>query len=104
MPVDDSRVSDERPLVSVVVPLYNERYEQRPRMRMRRLFGLAMDAIFGFSRVSLRLAVYVGTFVSLASLAVGVIGEYVGRIYDEVKRRPLYVLRDAVGFGEVEKA
>jgi glycosyltransferase involved in cell wall biosynthesis len=117
----------------------DERYDQRPRMRMRRLFALAMDAIFGFSRVSLRLAVYVGTFVSLASLAVGVwvlyerlftdnaitgwastivsinfiggtilltlgvIGEYVGRIYDEVKQRPLYVLRDAVGFGEPEK-
>jgi dolichol-phosphate mannosyltransferase len=118
----------------------DERYDRRPRMSMRRLFALAMDAIFGFSRLTLRLAVYAGTFVSLVSLAVGlwvlyerlftdnaitgwastivsinfiggtilltlgVIGEYVGRIYDEVKRRPLYVLRDAVGFGEAEKA
>jgi glycosyltransferase involved in cell wall biosynthesis len=30
----------------------------------------------------------------------GVIGEYLGRIYDEVKGRPLYLIREAIGFGD----
>ena len=31
-------------------------------------------------------------------LAIGILGEYIGRIYEEVKRRPLYLVRDSVNF------
>ena len=32
-------------------------------------------------------------------LSLGVIGEYLGRMYDEVKGRPLYLVRARLGFG-----
>jgi dolichol-phosphate mannosyltransferase len=35
----------------------------------------------------------------LILVTLGVIGEYIGRIYDEVKRRPLYVIQERTGFG-----
>ena len=30
----------------------------------------------------------------------GILGEYVGRIYEEVKRRPLYIVREETNFGD----
>ena len=35
-------------------------------------------------------------------LALGLLGEYIGRIYTEVKRRPLYVVRERIGFETLE--
>lgn len=38
------------------------------------------------------------TFIGgMVLLTLGVIGEYIGRIYDEVKQRPIYVVKDKIG-------
>jgi polyisoprenyl-phosphate glycosyltransferase len=37
-------------------------------------------------------------------LALGIIGEYIGRIFDEVKQRPHYVVAEALGLGEREES
>lgn len=103
---------------------------------LSKLLKLAFDGIVSFSTVPLRLALYLGTLVSLAAglviaglvylrlshrfdlpgwtslmvivlflggiqlITVGIVGEYVARIYDEVKRRPLYLVARSRGFPE----
>ena len=37
-------------------------------------------------------------------ICMGIIGEYVGRIYGESKRRPLYVVRERIGFEAAPQA
>jgi glycosyltransferase involved in cell wall biosynthesis len=36
-------------------------------------------------------------------ISLGIIGEYLGRIYDEVKGRPLYIVRETLGFPEEQR-
>jgi len=45
------------------------------------------------------LVVSIMFFSGIQLLALGIMSEYVGRIYDEVKRRPLYLLRQRAGQG-----
>ncbi len=73
-------------------------------------FGLSAIAFLGglwviYEKVFNRIAIVgwastivVTTFIGGAILStLGVIGEYLGRVYEEVKHRPLYVVQDKVG-------
>jgi dolichol-phosphate mannosyltransferase len=48
------------------------------------------------------LMIVVAVFASVQLLMIGILGEYVGRIYEEVKRRPLYVVGDTVNLTKDE--
>lgn len=39
-------------------------------------------------------------FSGIQLISLGIIGEYIARIYDEVKQRPQYVIRTKIGFSE----
>lgn len=38
-------------------------------------------------------------FNGIILIILGIIGEYIGRIYDETKNRPLYIIREKIGYG-----
>jgi len=120
---------------SVDVPYdRRERAAGQPQQSFRRLARYAMDGLFSFSYLPLRLLTYCGLsvagigfvigvffavrrilgietaqtgFTTLVTLVlflggvqligIGVLGEYLGRIYDEVKRRPQYIVKRNLG-------
>lgn len=53
------------------------------------------DVVQGWT--TLMIAVALGTSAQL--FMTGILGEYVGRIYEEVKRRPLYITAELLNFG-----
>lgn len=84
-------------------------------LRVATYFGLAVSAasfLLGIWYIIQRLVGNVAVVRGWAStiviilflggvqlLTIGIIGEYLSRIYDEVKQRPLFVVRERVGFG-----
>lgn len=111
-----------------------------PQYTFKKSFRLAMDGVFSFSTVPLRLATYMGFWISgfaflitaftffqkvfakqfaaiglepgpgfptvvisitflggVQLLCLGILGEYLGRIYDEVKGRPQWIIAGAQG-------
>jgi len=62
----------------------------------RRLFaGLAIPGLISIFAVNL-------FFDGIILIILGIIGEYIGRIYDEAKGRPLYLISEKVGMEESE--
>ncbi|RPJ06985.1 MAG: glycosyltransferase [Spirochaetaceae bacterium] len=110
------------------------RYKGKTKWNYGKLMNFAFLGITSFTSSPLRIATYLGTFISSASflyglylfirtlvlgsdlagypstiiiilflggvqlLTIGILGEYIGHIYTETKKRPLYFVREALGF------
>ena len=102
--------------------------------RLWKLINYALDGIFSFSTVPLRMWTYIGMLLSAFSLSyllwivfktliygvdlpgyasivsiilffsginligLGILGEYIGRVFVEVKQRPIYLIKNKIGF------
>ena len=121
------------------VPFYynrDERYAGKTKFLLRKMMRFALDGVFSFSNVPIRLTTYFGLLlVGLGALGaililylrfftkysvpgisaviltviiiggfqiimMGIIGEYVGRIFEESKKRPLYLVDETVNIAE----
>jgi glycosyltransferase involved in cell wall biosynthesis len=112
-----------------------ERAAGQPQQTFLRLARYALDGVFSFSYLPLRLLTIAGLFIAglgfaiglffvckrllgvevaqtgfttlvtlllflggVQLIGIGVLGEYLGRVYDEVKRRPNFIVRRRIGF------
>ncbi len=67
-------------------------------------FYLVRTLIFGVDVPGYAsLIVSITFFSGIQLLSLGIIGEYIGRIFAEVKRRPLYLIEERVGLGAPAK-
>lgn len=93
-----------------------ERYAGETHYPLKAMLKLATNAIFSFSTKPLVMINYLALFVMLLAIysflrlnmlsatilfvgsiqlvAIGIVGAYIGRIYEEAKARPLYTIKD----------
>ncbi len=68
------------------------------------LLGVGMVASYLFGEVAVPGWATLVTFLSLMAglqfFFMGIVGEYIGQIFDEVKRRPRYIVAHSAGFGK----
>jgi polyisoprenyl-phosphate glycosyltransferase len=112
----------------------NPRYAGETKYPFWQMLKFGIDGITSFSHIPLKLATWIGLFLSFLSMllvlwviwaklftdrtvlgwasimiailligsvqlfTVGILGEYIGRIFDEAKQRPLYLIRETSGF------
>jgi hypothetical protein len=69
-----------RRMLSIVIPVFNEE------PIIERLHRELVDAVRNLDMPVLFLG-------GVQLMSIGILGEYIGRIYDEVKRRPLYLIQ-----------
>ncbi|MEM8673459.1 MAG: glycosyltransferase family 2 protein [Cyanobacteria bacterium P01_G01_bin.67] len=68
------------------------------------IIGLYFKLILGTTFLSWTYGLTTTFFMGGVQLIfLGIIGEYIGRIYDEVKQRPYYLIRDTSGFKNTEQ-
>ena len=66
---------------------------------------LAKTVVFGVDKAGFpTLVISIMFFAGIQLISLGVIGEYLGRIYEEVKARPLYLVAEEIGFDAKPKA
>ncbi len=58
------------------------------------------DAVSGFTTIVITLLI-IGSFIMIS---LGIIGEYIAKIYDEVKRRPSYLVESSIGIGQDDES
>ena len=62
------------------------------------VFGMRAADVQGFSSTILTILLIGG----IQLISTGVLGEYIGRIYHEIKSRPTYVIRDKISAGDTD--